>query len=183
MSEAKVEFIDTSQECIIEMSNLAKKGLRSAGKIVTKILREKIPVKTGGLKKSICAEVSLNKKTHYIPRLRVGYLGSEEMAKKGFKHWVNPSWFEFGTKPHVIMTREYSEFGKSSYELMNSNGQKFGVMVQHPGMSQKNFLRNTVYDNISEIRAAEEEYLSKITDIVIEQGLKMSYDEGDEEVD
>lgn len=183
MSEAKVEFIDTSKECYKQMVNLSKSALKAGGKVVTKILKEKMPVKTGGLKKSITAWAKIDRKDG-TPYLDIGYRTRKQMTQKyGIKYFVNPAWFEFGVKPHVIMTKAYSKFGKSSYELMNTNtGQKFGVMVQHPGMSHKNFLRNTVYDNISEIQKAQEEYLSQLTDMMIEQGAVILND-GDEEVD
>lgn len=184
MNEFKVKFIDTSHECFIEMTNLSKKGLRSSGKIITKILKQKVPVKTGGLKKSIYASVLLNKETNYIPTLKVGYLARKEMEKKGYKYWVNPTWFEFGTKSHVIMTQEFKKDGKSSYKLTNKeSGAQFGVIVQHPGMKNKNFLRNTVYENIDAIKQAQIEYLGQLTNIMISAGAKIEIDEEDEEID
>ena len=40
MSEPKVEFVDTSKECIDLMRKYAKEGLKAGGKVITKILRE-----------------------------------------------------------------------------------------------------------------------------------------------
>ena len=181
MSESKVEFIDTSKECYKEMVNLSKQALKSGGKIVTKILRDKIPVKTGGLKKSITAWAKVNKKTG-TPYMEIGYRSKAQMRKRGVKFFVNPAWFEFGTKAHEIMTTAMKNFGKSSYKLTNGGtGTQFGVIVQHPGMSNKNFLRNTVYDNIEKIREAQEEYLGQLTDLMISQGVTIN--EEDEEID
>ena len=46
----QVKFVDTSKECIQMMKKLSKQGLKESGKIITKTLKEKIPVRTGGLK-------------------------------------------------------------------------------------------------------------------------------------
>ncbi len=184
MNNSKVEFSDTSKECYKQMVNLSKSALKAGGKVVIKILKQDIPVKTGSLKKSITAWAKVDRTTG-IPYLDIGYRSRSQMKKKyGIKYFVNPAWFEFGVKPHTIMTKQFEKFGKSSYELENtSSGQKFGVIVQHPGMSNKNFLRNTVYDNIDEIKKAQEEYLGQLTDIMIENGANIVINEEDEEVD
>ena len=177
----KVEFIDTSKECYKEMVNLSKQALKAGGKVVTKILRENVSVRTGGLKKSITAWAKIDRKTG-TPYMEIGYRSKAQMRKRGIKYFVNPAWFEFGTKPHEIMTKSMKKFGKSSYKLTNGeNGTQFGVIVQHPGMSNKNFLRNTVYDNIEKIREAQEEYLGQLTDLMISQGVTIN--EEDEEID
>lgn len=182
-SNSNVEFIDTSKECYKEMVNLSKKALKAGGKVVTKILREKVPVRTGGLKKSITAWAKINRKTG-IPYMEIGYRSRAQMIKRGVKFFVNPAWFEFGTKPHKIMTTEYSVQGKSSYKLTSGDtGTQFGVIVQHPGMGSKNFLRNTVYDNIEAIKEAQEEYLGQLTDIMISAGANIEINEEDEEID
>lgn len=182
-SNSNVEFIDTSKECYKQMVNLSKNALKAGGKVVTKILRENILVRTGGLKKSITAWAKINRKTGN-PYMDIGYRSREQMRKRGVKFFVNPAWFEFGTKPHTIMTRDLKYQGKSSYKLTNSDtGTQFGVIVQHPGMRNKNFLRNTVYDNIDAIKEAQEEYLGQLTDIMISNGANITINEEDEEID
>ena len=111
----------------------------------------------------------------------VGYRSKAQMKKKGVKFWVNPTWFEFGVQPHVIMTREYKESGHSSYQL-EGNGRKYGVIVQHPGIVSKNFLRNTVMENIDEITTAEQDSLKEIENMMIEKGMTINLGE-DEEID
>lgn len=179
-NKADVKFIDTSKETKDAMVKLAKDGLKAGGKTVTKILREKVPIRTGGLKKSITAWARIDKYTGQ-PSLEVGYRSRAQMKKRGIPYVVNPTWFEFGTKPHVIMTKALKTGGKSSYELHDQN-QKYGVIVQHPGMQNKNFLRNTVYENIEAINKAQEESLKQLTDLMIEAGAKIDIG-GDEEVD
>ena len=100
------------------------------------------------------------------------------MQKRGVKFFVNPSWFEFGTKPHTIMTKEFKNTGKSSYQLEYK--QKFGVIVKHPGMSGKNFLRNTVMNNIDRIQAVQKDKLKEITTITINKGAKIDIREDEE---
>ena len=180
MNEVRVEFIDTSQECIKLMKKLAKRGLMKAGKVVNTTLKEKLPIKTGSLKASVKAKVEIDKKSG-IPVLLTGYLNHSQMKKKGYKHYVNPNWFEFGIKPHTITTKEYGK-GPMTYKLRNSQGVEYGYIVQHPGLQNKNFLRNTVYDNISEIQKAIEEGLKGLNDYQVSQGMVIA-DEGDEEID
>lgn len=181
MNNAEVKFIDTSKETVDLLKKLSKDGLKSSGKIITKILKEKIPVRTGGLKKSIVAWAKIDKNTGQ-PYMEVGYRSKAQMQKRGVKFFVNPTWFEFGTKPHGIETKAFAKTGKSSYELKDNNGNKFGIFVGHPGMTNKNFLRNTVYDNITEIREAQEEYIKQIQDITVNQGMSIDVG-GDEEID
>lgn len=177
----ETKFIDTSAECKKEMVNLSKKALKAGGKVVTKILRETVPVRTGGLKKSITAWAKIDKNTGQ-PYMEIGYRTRSQMRKRGINFFVNPTWFEFGTKPHTIMTKEYAETGHSSYEL-EGNGRKYGIIVKHPGMSNRNFLRNTVYDNIDKIQEAQKEYLGQLTEMMIAEGAKININMEDEEID
>lgn len=176
-----VRFVDTSKECIQMMKKLSKDALKLGGKEVTNILKEKMPVKRGYLKKSIKAWAKLDFKTGE-PYLEVGYLNRSQMRKKyGIKYFVNASWFEFGTKPHKIQTLQSKNGGRLSYEL-HDNRTKYGYSVQHPGMSHKNFLRNTVYENIDEIQSKIAEGLKKLEEYQIEQGYFVDLG-GDEEID
>lgn len=178
--KTEVKFIDTSKESKNMMIKLAKDGLKAGAKVVTKIVREKINQRTGGLRKAITAWAKIDKETGQ-PYLDIGYRNRAQMKKRGIKYVVNPCWIEFGVKPHVIMTKSFKNTGKSAYQL-EGNGGKYGVKVQHPGLSGKNLLRNTVYENIEQIQKAEEDYLKQLTDLMIEQGAKIDIG-GDEEIE
>lgn len=181
MENTKIEFIDTSQECIKMMKKLSKDALKQGGKIVTSKLKEKLPVKRGYFKKAVKAWAKINYKTGQ-PYLEVGYLTREQMRKKyGIKYFVNPTWFEFGVRPHTIQTIQSKEGGKLTYEL-HDNHTKYGYIVQHPGMSSKNFLRNTAYENIDEIQNAIQEGLCKLEEYTLEHGMNIDLG-GDEEID
>ena len=181
-NNAKVEFIDTSKECVNMMKKLSKDALKEGGKIVTSILKEKVNVRTGGLQKSVKAWAKIDFKTGQ-PYLEVGYLSRSQMKKKfGIRYFVNPSWFEFGVKPHTIMTKQLKHGSKHlTYEL-EGNGRKYGYQVSHPGMSGKNYLRNTAYENIDKIQNAIQEKLSELESYVLEQGMSIDLG-GDEEID
>ena len=181
MNEVEIKFVDTSKECIKMMKKLTKKGLMNAGKLVKKTLKEKIPRKTGSLQASVRARVEFDKSSG-IPTLMTGYSNSRQMQKKGYKHYVNPYWFEFGIKPHTIQTKESAKGGKLTYKLRDSKGIEYGYIVDHPGMTNKNFLRNTVYDNIDEIQKALKEGLQELDDYQITQGMKID-DEEDEDIE
>lgn len=176
-----IEFIDTSHEVKQEMVRLSKAALKDAGKVITNILKESVNVRTGYLKKSIVAWAKIDYKTGQ-PYLEVGYRTRSQMKKKyGIKYFVNPCWFEFGTKPHQIMTKALAKTGKSIYEL-HDHKNKYGVSVAHPGMTQKNFLRNSVMNHINEIQEAQKEKLGQLTELMIKQGAAIDLGE-DEEID
>lgn len=181
MENTKIEFIDTSQECIAMMKKLSKDALKQGGKVVTNVLKEKLPVKRGYFKKAVKAWAKIDSKIGQ-PYLEIGYLTRGQMRKKyGIKYFVNPTWFEFGTKPHSIQTKQFKEGGRLTYEL-HDNRAKYGYIVHHPGMSSKNFLRNTAYENINEIQSAIQEGLNKLEEYTITQGMNIDLG-GDEEID
>jgi len=178
-----VTFTDTSKECIELLKKYAKEGLKEGGKVVTKQMKEYIRsnhAHTGNLAKSVCAWVKIDYGTGQ-PYMEIGYRSRTQMRKRGVKFFVNPHWFEFGVSPHTIMTRQMKNEGRSAYEL-EGNGRKYGFIVRHPGLGGKNFLRNTVYENIKEIVDAEKEAIAKISDMLIEKGMRIDLG-GDEEID
>ena len=85
------------------------------------------------------------------------------------KFFANPAWFEFGTKSHVIQIK--------SANTLTDGKVDFGKSVINKGMVGKNFLRNTVVNNIDEIRKAQEEHLGRLTDILVSQGVKIDYED------
>lgn len=153
----------------------------NAGRLVRKTLKEKLPKKTGSLQASVRARVEFDKSSG-IPTLMTGYSNSCQMRKKGYKHYVNPYWFEFGTKPHTIQTKELTNGNKLTYKLQDSKGIEYGYIINHPGMTNKNFLRNTVYDNIDEIYNAMKNGLQELDNYQISQGIKID-DEEDEDIE
>ena len=178
--ETKVEFVDTSAECIAMMTKLSKDALKQGGKVVTDILKDKVPVRTGYLRKSIKAWAKIDYKTGQ-PYLDVGYLTRSQMKKKyGIKFFVNPTWFEFGTRPHTITTEQLKRGNKATYQL-HDHKTSYGYVVQNKGMTHKNFLRNTAYENIKEINSAMEDKLKELNDYQVEKGLIVDLG-GDEEI-
>lgn len=177
----KVEFIDTSSECMQMMKKLTKNAFRDGGRIVTKILVERTPERRGYLKKAVKAWAKIDRKTGQ-PYLEIGYLSRSQMRKRfGIKYFVNPAWFEFGIRPHTIMTNQLKNGNKLTYELQD-NRSKYGYSVQHPGMSSKNFLRNTAYENVDKINEAIQSKLNELENYVLTKGMKIDIG-GDEEVD
>lgn len=165
----EIKFIDTSTEVKNEMVNLSKQALRSGSKVIRKILKDSVPVRTGKFKKSIASWVKVDKLTGQ-PSVDVGYYSRSQVKKKyGIKYFANPAWFEFGTKSHVIQIRKAKTLTDGRID--------FGKSVINKGMSGKNFLRNTVVNNIDEIRKAQEEHLGKLTDILVSQGVKIDYED------
>ena len=57
----------------------------------------------------------------------------------------------------------------------------YGKQVHHPGQPATNVLRNAVYNNIDEIKAAQEEYLKLLNDEISKATGKIY--NGDEEED
>ena len=111
--EPKIEFIDRSTETFKTMQKLSRKGLREAGKIVTKIIQDDLNAKhkhTGNMAKAVKARIKVDKESG-IPFIELGYLTRKNMKKKyGIKYFVNPSWLEFGTSYHIIKTKQKKAF-------------------------------------------------------------------------
>ena len=55
--------------------------------------------------------------------------------------------------------------------------------MQHPGTGATNVLRDTVQNNIAEIRAAQEQYLAELTKTLEEAGAKVYTGEDTDEDD
>lgn len=178
---SNTKFEDTSKEVIDELKNLSKKALRASAKIVTKQIRAKVPKRSGAFRKSIASWSRIDRATGQ-PILDIGYLSRKQTAKKyGIKYFANPAWFEFGTKSHSIVSgiRRGTPTGKRA---LSDHRSIYGGAVINKGMGSKNFLRNTVFENISAIHNAQQEYLKQITTIAIKQGYSIP-DLYDEEVD
>lgn len=153
----EVTFIDVSPEVKKTLVNLSKTALRESGKVVRKKLREVLPTRSKRLKNHIGSWAMINYKTGQ-PTLQIGFYSWQRVKKKGKSpSHANPHWIEFGTKAHDIPkngnARKYMSYGNVS----------FGFRVHHPGTTATHVLRNTVQNNIAEIRAAQAQYLAEIS--------------------
>ena len=57
----------------------------------------------------------------------------------------------------------------------------YGFHVQHPGQKATHLLRDTVQNNIAEIRAAQEQYLAELNKTLEEAGAKVYAGEEEED--
>ena len=170
-----VTFIETSTEVKKTLEGLSKTALRASGKVIRKYLRENIPVRSNRFKNHIGSWVMINKQTGR-PTLQIGFYSWQRVKKRGKKpSHASPHWIEFGVKPHIMPGK------KGNWEaghFMRYQDMIFGFKVNHPGTQATHVLRNTVQDNIAEIRKAQEEYLSEISQTLEEAGIMI--DQGDE---
>ncbi|OGO90340.1 MAG: hypothetical protein A2Y17_12290 [Clostridiales bacterium GWF2_38_85] len=164
-NKTTVTFVNTSKECKKTMAGLAKSALREGGKATRKLLREKVPIRSKRFKNHIASWAYIDKTTGQ-PKLDIGFY-SWQQAKKHHKipSHASPHWIEFGTKSHVIKPKRA--------RAMGYNDNFFGSFVQHTGQKATHVLRDTVYNNIDAIRAAEEKYLAELNNTLAEAGLKI----------
>ena len=173
-----VTFIDTSAEAKKIMAGLSKTALRESGKVVRQLLRQKIAssglVHSNRFKNHIGTWAFIDRKTGQ-PQLQVGLYSYATVQKKGKKaSHASPHWIEFGTRPHTMP-------GKSKQgHFMAYEDDVFGFHVNHPGQKATHLLRDTVQNNIAEIRAAQEQYLKELNKTLEEAGAKVYAGEEDE---
>lgn len=149
-----LHFVATPTEIIIALRNLSKKALRAGGKVIRKKLKDN-PDISENMRHHILTSANIERASGQ-PTLKVGFYGWKKVQDKGkIPSKRNPWWQEMGVKPHQI-TR------KGSGKVLGSNGYFFPHTVQNPGFSALHTLRNTVYDNIDEIRKAQEPYLAEL---------------------
>lgn len=167
-----VTFVNKSDEVKKAIAGLSKTALRASGKVVRKYLRDNVPLRSKRFKNHIGTWVMINYSTGQ-PTLQVGFYSWQKVRKKGKQpSHASPHWVEFGVKPHTMPK------GDKVGHFMRYENMIFGYKVNHPGTRATNVLRDTVQNNLSEIRAAQEEYLKEITKKLEEAGLKI--DKGDE---
>lgn len=147
------------------MEGLAKSALRASGKVIRKHIRDDVPLRTKRIKNHIASWVFIDRKTGQ-PQMQIGFYGWQRVKKRGKQpSHSSPWWIEQGTKPHTIRAKHYIR-NMTQYGLQvmfdKSTGTNYGLVVNHPGQQATNVLRNSVYNNISEIRAAQEEYLKQL---------------------
>ncbi len=171
--KSEVVFVDTSPEVKKVMAGLAKSGLRASGKVVRKHIRDDVPLRTKRIKNHIASWVFIDRKTGQ-PQMQIGFYGWQKVKKRGKQpSHSSPWWIEEGTKPHLIHS------SKTMYD--KSTATKYGHNVNHPGQAATHVLRNSVYNNISEIRAAQEEYLKLLSEEI--EKAKSKIDDKDYEED
>ena len=174
-ASSSVTFIDTSKEAKKTMQGLSKTALRESGKIVRKLIRSKIAssglVHSNRFKNHIGTWAFIDRQTGQ-PQLQVGFYSRAKVLKKGKKaSRASPHWIEFGTKSHEIT---------SDGHFMRYEDNIYGFNVQHPGQKATHLLRDTVQNNIAEIRKAQEEYLALLNKTLEEAGAKIYEGEEDE---
>lgn len=171
--KSEVIFVDTSPEVKKVMAGLAKSALRASGKVIRKHIRDDVPLRTKRIKNHIASWVFIDRKTGQ-PQMQIGFYGWQKVKKRGKQpSHSSPWWIEEGTKPHLIHS------SKTMYD--KSTATKYGHNVNHPGQVATHVLRNSVYNNISEIRAAQEEYLKLLSEEI--EKAKSKIDDKDYEED
>ena len=157
--KSEVVFVDTSPEVKKVMAGLAKSALRASGKVVRKHIRDDVPLRTKRIKNHIASWVFIDRKTGQ-PQMQIGFYGWQKVKKRGKQpSHSSPWWIEEGTKPHLIHSSK----------------------TMYPGEAATHVLRNSVYNNISEIRAAQEEYLKLLSEEI--EKAKSKIDDKDYEED
>lgn len=174
-ANSSVTFVDTSTEAKKTMQGLSKTALRESGKVVRKLIRSKIAssglVHSNRFKNHIGTWAFIDRQTGQ-PQLQVGFYSRAKVLKKGKKaSRASPHWIEFGTKSHEITSDEH---------FMRYEDNIYGFNVQHPGQKATHLLRDTVQNNIAEIRKAQEEYLALLNKTLEEAGAKIYEGEEDE---
>lgn len=153
-SSATVEFVSVEKDIICVLRNLSKKALRASGKVIRQKLKGSSDVSVN-MRNHIATSVDIPRSSGQ-PQLKVGFYGWRKVKDKGkTPSRRNPWWQEFGTKPHQIVR-------KNGGKVLGSNGYYYPASVLHPGGPAMHTLRNVVYDNIDEIRKAQEEHLAAL---------------------
>lgn len=174
-NKSEITFVDTSAEVKKTLAGLSKTALRASGKVVRKLLRERIPTRSKRLKNHIASWAFIDKTTGQ-PQLQIGFYSGARVRKKGKQpSHASPHWIEFGTKPHTMPS------AKNKGRFMAYGEDVFGFHVSHPGQKATHVLRDTVQNNIAEIKAAQEAYLAELNDTLEAAGMKVFEGEEDED--
>ena len=173
-----VTFIDISAEAKKTMQGLSKTALRESGKKIRKLLRAEIAsselVYSNRFENHIGTWAFIDRTTGQ-PQLQVGFYSHAKVMKKGKKaSRASPHWIEFGTKSHNMPGE------KKQDHFMSYNNNFYGKEVRHPGQKPTHLLRDTVQNNIAEIRKVQEEYLALLNKTLEEAGAKIYEGEEDE---
>lgn len=167
----EVTLVDTSKEVKKAIEKLSKEALGASAKVIRKKIREDLPVYTKRFKNHIASWKYIDRETGQ-PTLQIGFYSWQRVKKKGkLPSHASPHWLEFGTKPHIIQPKNAKVLWWQ---------ESYGVHVQHPGQSARHLLRNTIQNNISEIRAAQEDYLAEINKVMNIEDIKIKTTDDEE---
>ena len=134
-------FVDTSPEVIKQMKNAARRGCRKIAKEIAQEAIEHAPNKRGYVRQSMKFGAAISTHTGQA-KGNVGFLNKKKLKLKGLKFVINPSWLEFGTKPHVVNSGGKRHDGKKLHILANKSSRKiFGSSIAHPGAKPIPMLR------------------------------------------
>lgn len=173
-------FVDTSPEVIKEMKRLARKGSRKIAKAIVTEAIQTLPGKRGVIRVSLKYGAKISRSSGQAEG-RVGYLSKRKLREKGKWFILNPSWLEFGTKPHIIKAGTKNRDGSLKKSLANKSANvMFGHLVQHGGSKPVNGLQKagkTIAPKAESIAAEELKLLNEINDF-----LMALPDDGDDDI-
>ena len=162
-NKSTVTFINTSPEVKKTLVNLSKTALRASAKVIRKKLRADLPTRSNRLKNHIGSWAMINYQTGQ-PTLQIGFYGWQRVKKKGkLPSHANPHWVELGTSKKKKKRKARKPIQPKNAKVLAYNDVIYGRSVQHPGTAGTHILRNTVQNNIAEIRAAQAEYLAELS--------------------
>ena len=176
-----VQLIDTSKEAKKTLEGLAKTALRESGKLLRKQLRADIPLRSKRLKNHIASWARIDNKTGQ-PILEIGFYSRQKVQKRGKKpSHANPHWIELGTSSHIIGDGAKSHGRSAKLKILSnsllmydkSSNTSYGKTVDHPGTRATHVLKNTVQENIDEIRKTQAEFLSYLNQTLEAAGTKI----------
>ncbi len=161
----EVKFIDTSHEVKQTLVKLSKSALNASAKVVRRIIRENLPTRSKRLKNHVASWAKIDYSTGQ-PELQIGFQSWQKVKSRGKKPSnANPHWVEFGVNPHILTAK--------NSKVMAYNGTFYGKEASHSGTRGTHVLRNAVYNNIEEIRAAQAEYLAELNNAIEAAGGKI----------
>lgn len=167
----EVTLVDTSKDVKKAIEKLSKEALGASAKVIRKKLRDDLPIYTKRFKNHIASWKFIDRDTGQ-PTLHIGFYSWQRVRKKGkLPSHASPYWVEFGTNPHIIRPRN----AKIMYYK-----ESFGTIVNHPGKRAQHLLRDTIQNNIDEIRAAQEQYLDEISRVMDVADIKIKDTEEEE---
>lgn len=133
----KTKFTDRSADTIKAMQSLAKKGLRQAGKVVKKQALENMNEgQRTTVGKLVTYKATISRSTGQ-PYAEAGYVSKTSSKQykqraKDVKFMPNPSWIEFGTRPHIIIAG-VNKKGPTGTRSLSNKTTLFKHRVKHPG--------------------------------------------------
>ena len=160
-------FVDTSDEVIKQMRNAARRGCRKIAKKIVDETVMKAPNRRGYVRVSLKFGANISRQTGQASG-KVGYLSKRKLKSMGMVFVLNPSWLEFGTKPHTINSGGKRKDGVKKKGLANkSSNTLFGKSVQHPGSKPVPMLKEAaklIANDAERIAATELAILNEINE-------------------